>query len=131
MEPWRDEYVHVMPAAELAPGQLHELQAGEHRVVVGRLLSGEPVAFQALCPHEAASLVEGHFHGPAIDCPRHHYLFDVHSGDNLFPLPLYPMWKRAQVGDLRLGRFPATEREGWIVIARNPYSEPFDRPPER
>ncbi|MPZ13107.1 MAG: Rieske 2Fe-2S domain-containing protein [Chloroflexi bacterium] len=122
-----DGYVLVARATDLARGQLREFEVAEQRVVVGRLADDGVVAFQALCPHENAPLVEGHLHGNAIDCARHHYLFDVHSGDNLFPMPIYPVWKRAQVPAMRLRRFPVIERNGWIALAPHPCPEPSER----
>ena len=113
-------YVKVMASGDLAAGQLREVLIGRRRIVVGRLHDGTPVAFGPLCPHEAASLVEGHLRGGAIDCPLHHYLFDVRTGENLYPLPIYPAWKRAQVGLLRLPVFPVVERDGWIAVAPRP-----------
>lgn len=95
----------VLASANLAPGELKEILVGERCVLVGRLRSGEVFASEAACPHEAAPLATGTIRGEAIDCPRHHYLFAVRSGENLYPLPIYPAWKRAEVGDMRLGIF--------------------------
>lgn len=111
-----DRYLNVLASGDLAPGQMREILAGTHRVVVGRLYDGTVVAFASRCPHEAAPLVEGTIRGGAIDCGRHHYMFDVRTGENTFPLPIYPGWKRAQVGDLRLAIFPVIERDGWIAV---------------
>lgn len=119
-EPGEHEYVNVLRSEELAAGQLREVRVGRRRIVVGRLHDGSVVAFGPLCPHERAPLVEGHFRGGAIDCPRHHYLFDVRTGANLYPLPIYPAWKRAQVGRLQLPIYPAIEREGWVAVRPRP-----------
>ncbi len=113
-------FVNVLSSHELSPGELREVVVGSCRLVVGRLPSGEVVAFGAACPHEAAPLAQGTFRGGAIDCPRHHYMFDPRTGQNLFPLPIYPAWKRAQVGDLTLPTFPVTERNGQIAVAVGP-----------
>ncbi len=61
-------------------------------------------------------LVQGTIRGGSIDCARHHYTFDVRTGENTFPLPIYPGWNRAQVGDLRVPIFPVIERDGWIAV---------------
>jgi nitrite reductase/ring-hydroxylating ferredoxin subunit len=106
----------VLASGDLAPGELREIIIRERRVLVGRLRSGEVFASKAECPHEGAPLSKGTIRGEAIDCPRHHYLFAVRSGENLYPLPIYPAWKRDEVGDLRLRIFPCEERDGWISI---------------
>jgi nitrite reductase/ring-hydroxylating ferredoxin subunit len=115
-----ERFIDVLASNELAPGQLREVSVKGRRLVLGRLRSGEVVAFGPLCPHEAAPLAEGNIRGEAIDCPLHHYLFDLHTGENLYPLPIYPAWKRAQVGDLRLPIFPVIEREGRIAVDPRP-----------
>ena len=111
----------VLASQDLAPGQMREILAGTHRIVVARLRDGALVAFAPCCPHEAAPLVQGTIHGGSIDCARHHYMFDVRTGKNTFPLPIYPAWKRAQVGELRLPIFPIIERDGWIAVEPEPY----------
>lgn len=122
-------YLNVLASGDLAPGQVREVLAGTHHVVVGRLYDGTVVAFASRCPHEAAPLVQGTIRGGSIDCARHHYMFDVHTGENTFPLPIYPGWKRAQVGDLRLPIFPVIERDGWIAVEPRPYTETLRAPP--
>lgn len=88
----------------------------ECHVLLGRLRSGEAFAVAPECPHEAVPLEGGTIRGEAVDCPRHHYLFDARSGENLYPVPIYPAWKRAEVGDLKLDVFPCEERGGWILV---------------
>ena len=113
-------YQNVLASGDLAPGQMREILAGTRRLVVGRLYDGTVVAFASRCPHEAAPLVQGTIRGGSIDCARHHYMFDVRTGENTFPLPVYPGWKRAQVPDLRLAIFSVIERDGWIAVEPNP-----------
>lgn len=86
------------------------------RIMLARLRSGEVVATAAACPHEQASLAEGMIRGEAVDCPRHHYLFDLCTGRNLYPMPIYPQWKREQVGDLTLRIYSCREEGGWILV---------------
>ncbi|MDA2926062.1 Rieske (2Fe-2S) protein [Acidobacteria bacterium AH-259-G07] len=119
-------YLNVLASGDLEPGQMREISAGTHRIVVGRLYDGTVVAFAPSCPHEAAPLVQGTIRGGSIDCSRHHYMFDVRTGENTFPLPIYPAWKRAQVSDLRLPIFPVIERDGWIAVEPEPYQGRVD-----
>jgi nitrite reductase/ring-hydroxylating ferredoxin subunit len=55
--------------------------------------------------------------GDAVDCPLHHYLFDLRTGSNLYPVPVYPAWKREEVGDLGLRIYPCREEEGWVLVS--------------
>jgi nitrite reductase/ring-hydroxylating ferredoxin subunit len=101
------------------------------RTLVARLRSGEVYAASPACPHEGAPLAEGAVRQGAVDCPRHHYLFDLKTGENLYPAPIYPEWKRQQVGDLTLRTFSAYESEGWIWVVRRPgdTADPADKEP--
>ena|SRR5438093_8979742 len=107
----------ALPSQELAPGTLREIRIEGRRVMVGRLRSGEAVATVAACPHEQAPLAEGRIYNDAVDCPRHHYLFDLRTGRNLYPTPQYPEWKRQEVGDLTLRTHLCREEDGWILIS--------------
>lgn len=102
---------------DLAPGTLREVRIEGRRVMLARLRSGEVVAAQAACPHEAAPLTEGTMWGDALDCPLHHYLFDLRTGRNLYPYPIYPRWKQEQTGDLQLQLFSCREEGGWIRVS--------------
>ena len=114
----------VLRSEELPPGVLRELQIGPHRVLVARLRSGEVAATEPLCPHESTPLAEGAIRGEAVDCPTHHYLFDLRTGRNLYPYPIYPEWKRREVGDLSLAIYPCREEGGWIRVSLAPEREP-------
>ena len=87
---------------------------------LARLRSGEVCAMAPSCPHEAARLVDGTLRGNALDCPRHHYLFDPRIGRNLYPRPVYPRWKQEEVVCLNLRTFPCREESGWILVEPNP-----------
>ncbi|MEA2565181.1 MAG: Rieske-like [2Fe-2S] domain, partial [Actinomycetota bacterium] len=52
-------------------------------MLLARLRSGEVCATAPTCPHEAARLADGAIRGDALDCPLHHYLFDLRTGRNL------------------------------------------------
>jgi nitrite reductase/ring-hydroxylating ferredoxin subunit len=121
-----DEYVRVLPGDELSLGQMREIQVGSERLVVGRLHDGSVVAFGVECPHQGGRLADGNLRGNDVDCPLHHYLYDVHTGRNTFPLPIYPAWKRAQVGPLNVPIFPVIEEAGWIVV--HPRPRPVEDP---
>jgi len=106
----------ALPSGDLAPGTLREVVVDRRRVLLARLRSGEVCATAPSCPHEAARLADGTMRGDAVDCPLHHYLFDLRTGRNLYPMPVYPRWKREEVGNLDLRTFPCREESGWILV---------------
>lgn len=102
----------------LPPGTLREVDVQGYKIIVARLRSGEVKAAEAICPHEEARLAEGTIRGDAVDCPLHHYLFDLHTDRNLYPFPIYPTWKQEEVGDLSLAIFLCREKAGciWVTL---------------
>lgn len=108
--------LRVVRSEEVPEGTLSEVRVGGRHILVGRLRTGEAFAAQADCPHEAAPLADGEIRGEAVDCPRHHYLFDARTGENLYPVPIYPRWKREEVGDLTMTVYRSGEEGGWIWV---------------
>ena len=47
-------------------------------------------------------------------------MYNLRTRENTFPLPIYPAWKRTQVGDLSLPLFRVIERDGWIAVDPKP-----------
>lgn len=92
------------------------MEVGGRGLLLARLRTGQVAAADPLCPHEKARLAEGSICGQAVDCPRHHYLFDLATGRNLYPYPIYPKWKREEIGDLTLATYPCREEEDWILV---------------
>jgi 3-phenylpropionate/trans-cinnamate dioxygenase ferredoxin subunit len=79
----------VCPVAELPPGEVKIVRAGELAIGVYNL-GGEYYAIEDRCSHDDGPLAEGDFdpdEGVAI-CPRHGANFDVRTGEAL-TLPAY------------------------------------------
>ena len=47
-------------------------------------------ALYGICPHQNNPLEGATLWGPLLDCPFHHFQFDVRSGENYFPKRVYP-----------------------------------------
>ena len=79
----------VCPVAELSPGEVKIVRAGDLAIGVYNL-DGEYYAIEDRCSHDDGPLAEGDFEpdeGVAI-CPRHGSRFDVRTGRAL-TLPAY------------------------------------------
>lgn len=48
-------------------------------------------ALQGLCPHRALSLAGATVWRGVLDCPWHHFQYDVRTGENLYPRRVYPL----------------------------------------
>jgi nitrite reductase/ring-hydroxylating ferredoxin subunit len=87
--------VRVAALADLAPGRLRLVDASGTRVVLARV--GDRVhALGDTCVHQGGPLVEGKLSGTRLACPWHGWMYDVRTGQCLFParggpVPSYPV----------------------------------------
>jgi nitrite reductase/ring-hydroxylating ferredoxin subunit len=124
-----DEFVRVMPSADLASGEgldshLCDVSVGERSVLVGRLADGRVVAFAASCPHETTDLHQATFVDGKVRCPRHNYMYDPETGENLVPSRVA---RRENLWKLHPGYLPThavEERDGWVCVSATPNPPP-------
>lgn len=85
----------VCNAKDLAEGEMLEVEAEGHRVLLLRLCGGAVKAYDPLCPHEGLPLAYGDFDGAELVCTAHHWAFDGTSGECIDPggcrLKSYPV----------------------------------------
>ena len=75
------DYVAVMKADELAPGQATE-HLVDGRPVALYNVAGRFYATSNLCLHRGGPLGQGMLDGSVIMCPWHAWTFDVTNGEN-------------------------------------------------
>ena len=113
-----------LPAGAPTAPALRRVTVGRTEVLLARLQSGQVVAFAAACPHEGTSLQDATFWDGKVRCPRHLYLYDPRSGENVLPArEAKPenLWK------LKPGYLPVhrvEERDGWIWVDDAPRPPP-------
>ena len=83
------EYQTVARVGDVPADGLKLISSGPQPVVLAHV-DNSFYAFEPFCPHEGAMLHEGKLYGAVIDCPRHHYTFDLCSGNNLYPKNVFP-----------------------------------------
>jgi nitrite reductase/ring-hydroxylating ferredoxin subunit len=126
----------VLRSNELTAGvsptqpEIVRVSAGVSEVLLARLVGGGVIAFAPVCPHQDTSLEDATVWDGNLRCPRHLYLYDPHTGENILPtrdaLP-GTLWK------LRPGYLPVhrvEERDGWIWVADAPEPPPAAYDPE-
>jgi 3-phenylpropionate/trans-cinnamate dioxygenase ferredoxin subunit len=104
----------AIPGESLRVGGLAKVHVEGAPVVVARLDDGTVAAASAVCPHRGEDLSEGMLYLGAIDCPLHHYLYDLRTGDNLYPRNVFPADLAAGLTPLPL--YPVREEDGWIWV---------------
>jgi nitrite reductase/ring-hydroxylating ferredoxin subunit len=126
----------VLRSEELVGGsptqpEIRRARAGEADILLARLEDEGVVAFATTCPHQDTSLEDATVWDGNLRCPRHLYLYDPRTGENVLPArdtPPEALWK------LRPGYLPVyrvEEREGWIWVADAPQPPPAAYDPEK
>jgi 3-phenylpropionate/trans-cinnamate dioxygenase ferredoxin component len=105
----------VLPSSELRPGAVVKVLVAGEPVLLARLEDGTVAAAAAVCPHQGEDLSGGRVYMGAIDCPRHHYLYDLRTGVNRYPRDVFPADLAAGLAPLPL--YPVKEEGGWIWVA--------------
>ncbi|MGH9181463.1 MAG: Rieske 2Fe-2S domain-containing protein [Acidimicrobiales bacterium] len=137
-----DGMVRVLAAADLPAGEasnteIRHADIGGADVLLARLGNGQVVAFGAMCPHQLTDLMDATIWDGNVRCPRHNYIYDPHTGENVLPSrDCRPenLWKLAPG---YLPTYRVVEADGWIWVAPEARQAPesfdpeLERPPAR
>ena len=104
----------VLKSEALPPGRLAGAVIAGKKVLLARLDDGTLAAASATCPHQGTDLTEGMLYFDGIDCPLHHYVYDLRTGENRYPRNVFPAHLAANLAPLPL--YPVKEEEGWIWV---------------
>jgi nitrite reductase/ring-hydroxylating ferredoxin subunit len=104
----------ALPGADLKPASLAKVVVAGRPVLLARLDDGAVAAASTVCPHRGEDLSGGMLYLGAVDCPLHHYLYDLRTGENRYPRNVFPADKAACLAPLRL--YPVKEEAGWVWV---------------
>jgi nitrite reductase/ring-hydroxylating ferredoxin subunit len=104
----------VLPSAALPPGRLSKVEVAGRGVLLARLDDGTLAAASSVCPHRGEDLSGGMLYLDGIDCPLHHYVYDLRTGVNRYPRDVFPADLAARLAPLRL--YPVKDEDGWIWV---------------
>jgi nitrite reductase/ring-hydroxylating ferredoxin subunit len=108
--PWE----RALPSDALRPGALAKAFVAGRPVLLARLEDGAVAAASPVCPHRGEDLSGGMLYMGAVDCPLHHYLYDLRTGANRYPSNVFPADLAAGLRPLPL--YPVKEEGGWIWV---------------
>jgi 3-phenylpropionate/trans-cinnamate dioxygenase ferredoxin component len=109
-----DSWHKVLPSDALPLGALAKVFVAGEPVLLARLEDGTVAAASAVCPHRGEDLSGGMLYMGAIDCPLHHYLYDLRTGVNRYPRNVFPADLSTDLMPLSL--YPVREEGGWIWV---------------
>lgn len=101
---------------EIPPGSTRFFCPGEEPVILANW-RGEIHALSGICPHKNNPLEGATLWENLLDCPWHHFQYDVRTGENHFPKNVYPADYRRLHSQLPpLKKYPVEIREGEIWV---------------
>ncbi len=91
-------YVDCTTLDQLAPGasKLFWVDAWPILIINEQ---GQIYALYGLCGHQHLSLEGGQVWQGVIDCPWHHFQYDLKTGENLYPKRVYPLQHLPHLGE--------------------------------
>ena len=101
---------------ELPPGRTKFFRLGSKPVILANW-AGQIYALQGICPHRNNPLEGAILWDHLLDCPWHHFQYDVRTGENHFPKNVYPddlPGLQEQVRPLRT--YPVEVKEGAVWV---------------
>ena len=110
------EWVEVGCQADYPPGEVRRVEA-RGRILALVRVGGVVHAVDAKCPHQGGPLDQGRIWEGKLECPWHHFLFDVQTGANVYPANVYPAdlpELHAQLRPLKL--FPVRVQDGCVLV---------------
>jgi 3-phenylpropionate/trans-cinnamate dioxygenase ferredoxin subunit len=103
---------------EVPPGKTLYLCVDSEPLVLARVRA-EVFALRGICPHKENPLQGATLLGYLLDCPWHHFQYDVRSGENHFPANVYPAdipKLAAQVKPIRVYAVEVRGEEIWVDL---------------
>ena len=108
------------------PGEprLKGARVGRTELLLVRFGTGDVAAFAAHCPHQGTPLDNATLFDDHLRCPRHVFLYDLRTGENLVPAKASrpETLRKLKPGYLPIHR--VEERDGWIWVSETPEPPP-------
>lgn len=84
------EYIPVATLEEIPSGQTKMVQVGQCSILMIHA-EGTFYAVQGWCAHQQFPLTNAEIWRGVLDCPWHHFQYDIRTGENLYPKCVYPL----------------------------------------
>jgi len=103
-------------AEEIPPGRTRYVCAGSRPVILANW-AGQIYALHGICAHENFPLEDARVWDYLLDCPWHHFQYDVRTGRNHYAANVYPDdYPRLQEQLGGLATYPVQVRQGEVWV---------------
>ncbi|SYZ72504.1 hypothetical protein TRIP_C20619 [Candidatus Zixiibacteriota bacterium] len=106
-------WIKVAPVAEMTPGKRKQIKILTKAVVVFNI-DGQLRAFDGLCRHMKAPLIQGSLKDNILTCYWHGWRFNIDSGECLTE-----KWAALRFLDIKI-------EEGWVMVDISPLYSNFN-----
>lgn len=101
---------------EIPPGRTKFIRAASRPVILANW-EGRIYALEGICPHQNNPLEGAMVWDCLLDCPWHHFQYDVRTGENHYPRNVYPSDMPGLAVQVRpLKTFPVKVENGEIWV---------------
>ena len=104
---------------DVPPGHTKFVYAAGGAPVILANYQGQVHALHGLCAHQQKPLDGAILWDNLLDCPWHHFQYDVRTGQNHFPSNVYPEdlpWLKTQVQPLRVYPVKVEDGDIWVDL---------------
>ncbi len=111
-------FVKLAREEEVPPGGTRFVRAGGTPIILANY-EGRIHALYGLCSHQRNPLEGATMWDNLIDCPFHHFQYDVRTGENHFPKSVYPEdmpHLAEQVRPLKTYKVEVREGDIWVDL---------------
>lgn len=111
-------FVKLLRAEAIPHGRTRFVCSGETPIILANY-QGRIHALHGLCPHKNNPLEGAVLWDNLLDCPFHHFQFDVRTGENYFPRNVYPKdmpHLEEQVRPLRTYAVEVRDGDVWVDL---------------
>ncbi|BAC92234.1 Rieske (2Fe-2S) protein [Gloeobacter violaceus] len=93
------QYLAVAYTRDIPAGRVYPVLVGGRELILVRDGQDNVYALDGLCPHRHLPLAGAEVWKGVLECPWHHFQYDVRTGENLYPRRVYPAQLAARLGD--------------------------------
>jgi 3-phenylpropionate/trans-cinnamate dioxygenase ferredoxin component len=111
-------FQRIATVEQVPPGHTRYLRIGNRPLILANR-EGEIYALSGICPHQKNPLEGATLWDYLLDCPWHHFQYDVRTGENHFPKNVYPSdmpQLLTQLEPLRTYRVEVRNNEIWVDL---------------
>lgn len=108
-------FCRAASVSEIPPDQCRLFFVGGKAVVIAHQ-GGRFFAVDGMCPHRGMEMEGAILWNGVIECPWHHYQYDLETGENRVPKDIYPRALAERIEPIATFRVELRGSEIWVDL---------------